>query len=234
MRVKFNYEEFVKKVKPLFELTGDVPIRFKKNNANITFMDPANVAMVSTDIECEGKTKDFILSAYIMKGISKAKVFKPESIEFEVTTLERDKLVVAVYLDSFSRLDFFCYKPEKPITNPELEYDMHIITPKKALKDSINWFKHYSERITLRVEKVNFWFDTVSDYNDSSVNLNFGSKYDISVGEYEAKASYSLEYLEKAIKIMNNDVSVQFKTDYPIRLSDNETMFILAPRFEDE
>ncbi len=120
---------------------------------------------------------------------------------------------------------------------PQLTFTASITMQSDLLNEAIEDASIVSDVVMFVAEKSKFTIISKGDLNNVSIELKPDDKTKISVQEDMVKARYSIEYLKKMIagSKISDTVEVEFKTDYPLKLTYTELnkvslSFILAPR----
>ncbi|MBI5148975.1 proliferating cell nuclear antigen (pcna) [Candidatus Pacearchaeota archaeon] len=225
------------------ELVTEVRAKITKQGFSIIAIDPANVALVSLkiptsafsqfDVEKDeelGLNLDDLKSVLRRCGIGSTLVLQREDNTLKMQIQDKVKR-------SFSLALIDIDSEEKQI--PQLEFVNRIEIPSSHLSEAIEDASIVADACSLSTNKKDSLFIIDAKGSLNSAKSEFTSdeaKMQIS----DAKAKYSLEYLQKFIKAarISDKAVLQFSSDYPCKLdfkSQNlELSFILAPRVETE
>lgn len=222
-----------------------------KNGLSLIAMDPANVAMVLYDLlpsaftkyESTSNTKLTINIPYLVSILKRATA--GDSVEFKLVD-GANSLVITMTGDS-----------KRTFTLPLLEAHGAVVKPPEKLKDGFKADVEVesstlregakdalmvSDCVMLSTTKDSFIMKALSDTNEVNLHLGKESPSLIKLDSKDAvKSKYSLEYLDKMMKVSKvaKTVNLRFADNYPLRMDyasiDNlKVSFILAPRIDTE
>ncbi|MEM2956033.1 MAG: hypothetical protein QW041_00435 [Candidatus Pacearchaeota archaeon] len=219
------------------ELVTEVRIKVNKVGLSIIAVDPANVALVSLKIphSCfthfESEEESLCVNLEDFKQILKRAEIGSTLI------LEKENNKLKISIENEIRRNFYLSlinieQEEKMI--PELEFNASVELASEMFKHAIEDAAVVSDACSFELGK-NFIIEAKGALN--ATRTEFSS--DEAKFKGEAKAKYSLEYLQKFIKAsrFSDKVSLQYKTDFPLRLDfrgNIDMTFILAPRVEED
>lgn len=225
------------------ELVTEVRAKVSKQGLSIIAIDPANVALVSlkipasafSQIELDNETEIGLnlgdLKSVLRRcGAGSSLVLKKEDNLLKMQIQDKVKRSFALALIDID-------SEEKQM--PQLEFVNRIEISSSHLSEAIEDASIVADACSLSTNKKENIFEV-----NAKGSLN-ASKTEFTADEakmqiQDAKAKYSLEYLQKFIKAakISEKVILQFSSDYPCRLdfktASLELSFILAPRVETE
>ncbi|MBD3312261.1 proliferating cell nuclear antigen (pcna) [archaeon] len=225
--------------------------KLSKNGLSLIAMDPANVAMVLYDLlasafteyECSSKTKLTVNVPYLVSILKRAGT--GDSVEFKMTD-SANELVITMTGDSKRTFTLPLLEAHgNPVKPPEklkdgfkAEVEVESAAIKAGAKDALM----VSDCVLLSTTKDSFVMKALSDTNEVNLQLSNESPSLIKLDSKSAvKSKYSLEYLEKMMKLSKvaKTVELRFADNYPLKLDYKaldqlKVSFILAPRIDTE
>ena len=235
----------VEPMRAAYELIkDDVAVEISEEGIVLRAMDPANVAMVSLKIA---------KSAFDTFELDEKKVIGVNMERF-VQVLKRAKrnVIMGLKVDegklTVSYLGAGVRKFSIPLLalesgprpEPNLNFTVKAVVDSGVLKEAIEDAKVVSDSIVFEARENELRLVAQGDLGEvETVMRKEEGLEEISVQE-EARAKYSIEYLKKMIKgsKISSLATVQFKTDYPLKLEFNDIdvnlAYILAPRIDVE
>jgi len=219
------------------ELVTEVRIKVSKAGLSIIAVDPANVALISLKVphsaftQFESDEENLCVNLEDLKQVLKRAELGSNLI------IEKHENKLKLSIENTVRRHFYLAlinieQEEKRI--PELEFDSSVEISSEMLKHAIEDAAIVSDACSFDLGK-SFIIEAKGALN--STRTEFSS--DEAKLKGEAKAKYSLEYLQKFIKAsrFSEKTNIQYKTDFPLRLDfrgNVEMTFILAPRVEED
>ena len=236
-----NPKMFSEVIGIISELVLEVRIKVSKEGMSIIAVDSANVAMVSfkfpnsafSEFEIEN---DEILGVRlenlkaILRRVKSGSVLIITKQENELKLQIQDKIKREFNLalidiegeeKEIPNLDFVSRIEMSSLTFSELIEDCSVVA------DSCSFISETEKFIIYAKGSLNSF---KSEFSSDEANIQ----------AQEAKAKYSLEYLQKMVKAtkLTDKIIINFSNDYPLKLDFNtpfvELSFILAPRVESE
>lgn len=221
------------------DLVTEVKLRFDESGMSITAVDPANVAMVyfklpkeafseyEAGIEVLGVNLDNLKAVLRRVKNSSSLIMKNEENVLNLEIFDKVKRSFSIALieiegedKSIPQLEFLSQIQMSPINFVEAIEDCLVVA------DSCS-FNAQPEKFVIEASGLN---SARAEFLSDEVKIISG----------EAKAKYSLEYLQKFMKAskLADKVFINFSSDHPVKIEfkqDNlELSFILAPRVENE
>lgn len=220
------------------ELVTEVRIKVGKNGMSAVAVDPANVALVSLKLphsafsQFESEDEELCVNLEDLKQVLK-RANPGSTVTFEK---KENKLSIQIQNSvkrSFTLSLINIESEEKHV--PSLDFLAKVSLPSTLFQHAIEDAAIVSDACTFNAKGELFSVEAKGSFNSSYTEFN-SNEVKLSG---EGKARYSLEYLQKFVKAgkLSENVSLQFKTDYPLRVdfSGNvEMTFVLAPRVEEE
>lgn len=221
------------------ELVTEVRIKVDAEGLGIVAIDPANVALVSFKIpksgfsefeageEILGVSLDSLKSVLKRCGPSSSLEMQTEDNVLRIEINDKIKRVFHLALINIE-------SEEKAV--PMLDFTNKIQMTSEDFYKAIEDCSVVADACTFSVVGGKFLLEgkglhsTKSEFSSDEVKIN-GS---------EAKAKYSLEYLQKFIKAckLSEHTGINFSNNYPLKLEFKddfmELIFVLAPRVETE
>ena len=238
---------FKESVSIISELVSEAKFKVNVDGLELVAMDPANVAMVIfkllsssfTQYEIKQPEEIAINLNNLKQILRRAKGDDILSLE----TTEDNKLKVQLKsntIRSFSIPTLDMEDKEQRV--PELSFPIVIETKAQVLAEAIEDVSVVAESVTFLGESGQLLVKAEGDLSkalieikqdeDTTIKTTFGGKF---------KAKYSIEYLRKMIAggKLSENVSLQFNSDYPLKLEYKVTdrllmSFILAPRVDND
>ncbi len=222
------------------ELVIEVRLRVDKNGLSIVAIDPANVALVSFRLPRETFTEFEADEEVIGLNLESFKaVLKRAGSSTPIVLQTEENMLKVIIQDKIRRefaLSLINIEAEEKAM-PSLEFGCKVELNSQDLVDIINDCAVVADSCVFEVKDGKFIIEAKGSLN--STRAEFSSD-EAKIEGKEARAKYSIEYLEKFIKAskFSEKATVEFSTDYPMKLefktSEIEMAFILAPRVEEE
>jgi proliferating cell nuclear antigen len=225
------------------ELVTEVRARASKSGLSIIAIDPANIALVMLKLPASAFSQ-FKVEEEEELGLNLSDlkaVLRRCSIGSSLVIEKQDNALVFNIQDKVKRtfslaLIDISSEEKQP---PKLEFNSRIEIDSIALSDAIEDSAIVADACTLITSKKedNFIIEAKGSLN--SARTEFSSD-EAKLQAQDAKAKYSLEYLQKFVKAarLSDKAVLQFSTDYPMQLDFKtkqlELGFVLAPRVETE
>jgi proliferating cell nuclear antigen len=236
-----NPKLFSEIISIISELVLEVRIKVNNDGLSITAIDPANVAMVIfklpktsfSQIEIE---QDEVLGVSLESLKAVLRRIKPTSVL--VITKEENELKLEIkdkIKREFNLALIDIEGDEKGI--PNLDFVSKITMSSLDFSEVIEDSSVVADSCTFITEPNKFIIQAKGSLN--SFKSEFSSD-ELNILAGDSKSKYSLEYLQKMTKAtkLNEKITVNFSSDYPLRLdfitNQLELSFILAPRVESE
>jgi len=221
------------------------------NGLSLIAMDPANVAMVLYDLlasafvkyEATGKVDLTINIPYLVSILKRAGL--GDSVEFKLVD-GANALTIKMTGDSTRTFTLPLLEahgsvvkpPEKLADGFKAEVEVESVTLREGAKDALM----VSDCVLFSCSKDGFIMKALSDTNEVNLHLSKQSPSLIKLNSKEAvKSKYSLEYLDKMMKVAKvaKTAVIKFANNYPLRLEYTsmdklKLSFILAPRIDTE
>jgi proliferating cell nuclear antigen len=221
------------------------------NGLSLIGMDPANVAMVIYDLlasaftqyECTGKTSMTVNVPYFVSILKRAT--PGDNVELKLTDGGN---VISIKMTGDSKRTFTLplleihgnapKPPEKLKDGFKAEVEVESAVLREGTKDALM----VSDCVLFTCDSKAFVMQALSDTNEVNLQLSKESPSLLKISSKSAvKSKYSLEYLEKMMKVSKvaKTVIFQFANDYPLKmdykaLDKLKVSFILAPRIDTE
>ena len=227
-------------VNVMSELVTEVKAKVSKNGLSIIAIDPANVALVKLNIpkssflKLEAEDETLCINLEDLKQVLRRFSSGPLLIEKDENML---RLSTEDKKRSFSLALITLDQEEKKV--PELEFTNKIELNSDLFSDAINDSLIVSDSCKFETlqKDGSFVIDAKGTLNNARTEF---SSEEANMQLSDAKAKYSLQFLQKFIKAskFSEKVNIQFSKDYPLRIDfkspELEMLFILAPRVETE
>ncbi|MBT5740455.1 proliferating cell nuclear antigen (pcna) [Candidatus Woesearchaeota archaeon] len=228
------------------ELVSEVKLKATSDGLEVVAMDPANVAMVIfkllssafTQYEIQGSEEVAINLNSVKQILRRAKADDMLTLE----TTEDNKFKIELKSNttrSFSLPTLELEDKEQRV--PELTFPISVNMKSSLLADSVEDVSVVAESVTFLGEKEQLSIKAEGDLSKAFIEIKPNDEISINANEEKCKAKYSLEYLKKMIAggKLTDTVSLQFNTDYPLKLEYKVTdrlllSFILAPRVDND
>lgn len=231
---------FAKSIDLISELVLEVRIKLTEFGLSIVAIDPANVSMVALRVpkssfkeyEAEDETLGVNLENLkkVLKRCGKTSSLILEKKENQLEIVIEDKVLRTFIL---SLIEIEAEEKDFPT---HLEYSSKVEIESQDLIDSIEDCAIITDACSLIVRENKFIIEA-KELN--SAKSEFSSD-EVKIDGENARARYSLEYLQKFMKAGKSfkTTLINFANDHPIRLdfkSDTLSLsFLLAPRIETE
>ena len=231
-----NVEQFKTVMGMINDFVNEVTIRAKPDGLTVVAMDPASVAMIVVDfdksffaeLESE-KEEKLTFGTGLMQQILKKSI--KEQFEFET---EKDRAFVRT--TGAKKKTFSLPILESSESEPKMqtfEFNAAYELKTKDLKMFLEDAMICAESITFESKKGKLSFHSEGDSESYDAQAE-----DVSpVKEGSARSRYSIEYLSKAVRELDEKVTVSFSKEYPIRIDQKipgvSVSVIIAPRVDD-
>jgi len=222
------------------ELVTEVRLRVDKNGLSIVAIDPANVALVSFRLPRENFTEFEADEEVIGLNLENLKaVLKRAGSGMPVVLQTEENMLRVVIQDKIKRefaLALIDIDTEEK-TMPSLEFSCKVELNSQDIVDIINDCAIVADSCIFEVKEGKFMIEAKGSLNATRAEF---SGDEAKIQGKDARAKYSIEYLEKFIKAakFSEKAILEFSTDYPMKLefksNEIEIAFILAPRVEEE
>ena len=219
------------------ELVTEVKIKVNKTGLSIIAVDPANVALVSLKLPHSSFTQFESEEETLCVNLEDFKQILKRAEPGSSLTLEKEDNRLKLSIQNTVKRNFYISLiniegEEKRI--PDLEFDSSVEISSEMLRHAIEDAAIVSDACSFEIGK-SFIIEAKGALN--STKTEFSS--DEAKFKGEAKAKYSIEYLQKFIKASRfaENASLKYKNDFPLRMDfrgNIEMTFILAPRVEEE
>ena len=219
------------------EIVTEVRIKVSKSGLGIIAVDPANVALVSLKMPHSAFTHFESEDEILCVNLEDFKQILKRAELGSTLIMEKENNKLKLSIENTIKRHFYLAlinleQEEKRV--PELDFDSSVELASEMFKHAIEDAAVVSDACSFELGK-SFIIEAKGALN--STRTEFSS--DEAKFKGEAKAKYSLEYLQKFIKAskFSEKTNIQFKKDFPLRLDfrgNVELTFILAPRVEDE
>jgi proliferating cell nuclear antigen len=229
------------------ELVNEGQFEITKEGIQLIAMDPANVGMVIfkllascfVEYQIEGPVKLAINLNNLKQILRRA---KPN----DMLTLETEEdSQLKITLKGASERNFslpIIDMEDSEQKAPMLKFPVTIRTSSDRISQAIEDVDIVGDSVLFTAEGDTFTLSAKGDLSKANITMKPDKATQILTEEKKAyKAKYSIEYLKKMISgaKLADEVSVQFDTDYPLKLEYKAIdklllSFILAPRVEND
>lgn len=228
----------------IYQLVTEVRAKVNKDGLSIIAIDPANVALVMVKLpasafsqfKVEEEEEELGLDLEDLKAVlGRCGAGSSLIIEKVDNTL---KLSIQDKIKRSFTLALIDIDAEEK-TVPQLEFTSKVEIDSSTLADVIEDASVVADACTFITKKKDEVFIVEAKGNLNSARAEFSSD-EVKIDAEDAKAKYSLEYMQKFMKggKISEKAIFQFSADYPCRLDfkakNLEIAFILAPRVENE
>ncbi|MCF7861710.1 proliferating cell nuclear antigen (pcna) [Candidatus Woesearchaeota archaeon] len=229
------------------DLVNEARFKVSSESIELVAMDPANVAMVvfkmfsSSFIEYDVKE-----NIELAINLNNLKQILRRTKANDILSLQDDnnKLVVTLKGSSTRKFSLPLIEfEEKEQKVPSLNFPITVQMPADVLTDAIEDADVVGESVSLIMDGDKFNVVSEGDLNKAEIEIKGSDSVKI-INEKKGdkiKAKYSIEYLKKMIPAskISGEVTLQFNTDYPLKLEFKEVDkilldFILAPRVDND
>ncbi len=227
------------------ELVNEGTFSINKNGMELIAMDPANVAMVIFKL-LSSAFVEFDVKEPIKLGINLndlKQVFRRvkanDMLTLEISGDNRLKIILkSDTTRQFSLPIIDIQDSEQKV--PDLTFKATVVTSSARFADAIGDVDIIADSVQMELDSEKLILSAKGDSNSAMIEIKQDNDTKIILEEdRKFKAKYSIEYLKKMINRIADTVSIQFDTDYPLKLEykvvDKLMMsFILAPRVEND
>jgi len=240
MRLTARAEVLTEWLKPVSAIVDECRLRFSASQATVSAVDPANVAMVKTDVDAAA------FESYETDGGQTIGVRLPKL--FDVLSLTDGETPVHIALDesggratvtaagleySFGTLDPDSIRREPDI--PDMDWPVELVLEHAELADAITAADFCAEHLRIRGDAdLGYQAAASGDVDELTYSLNPAS---VARGG-TADSLFSLDYLHDIIGPLPEEVRVQLGEEVPLDLryslldGDCDVRALLAPRID--
>ncbi|MEK6901810.1 MAG: proliferating cell nuclear antigen (pcna) [Nanoarchaeota archaeon] len=229
------------------ELVTEAKFKVTKDALELVAMDPANVAMVIFKLLSSSFTKYEVQDAeelainlnnlkQILRRANANDMLLLETTEDNKLKIQMRGTTVRSFSIPILELD------EKEQRVPELSFPIQVEMDSSMFTSAIEDVNVVAESVTFLGEKSQLSVKAEGDLSKAFIEIKPDDSTIIKAeADKKFKAKYSLEYLKKMMPggKLTDRVSLQFNTDYPLKLEYKVTdrlllSFILAPRVDND
>ncbi|PIN73580.1 proliferating cell nuclear antigen (pcna) [Candidatus Woesearchaeota archaeon CG10_big_fil_rev_8_21_14_0_10_45_16] len=229
------------------DLVTEAKFKVNKDGLELIAMDPANVAMVVFKLLSSAFTQYEVKEPETVAiNLNNLKQILRRAKGDEVLTLETtEDSKLKIQMKSGSTRSFSIPTldlDDKEQKVPELKFPLTVNTQSSILQEAIDDVSVVAESVTFLGEKEQLSVKAEGDLSKAFIEVKQDDQTTIKMDSGDKiKAKYSLEYLKKMMggSKLAEQVSLQFNTDYPLKLEFKVTdrlllSFILAPRVDND
>jgi proliferating cell nuclear antigen len=231
-------------IESLSVLVDEARIRISSDGLAVRAVDPANVAMVSFDLEAgafedfKGEEGEIGLDLTRMTDI----LGVAEKTDMIIMELDEQSRKLSIHIGgisyTLSLLDPSTVRAEPRI--PQLDLPAEITLNGKELIRSIKAAEKISDHISLGVEGETFFMEAEGDTD--RMRQEIGREELISIKPGSVRSLFSLEYLSDIAKpaSKSSEVTLHLGNDFPVKIAfgiaggKGKISYLLAPRIESE
>lgn len=242
MKLRIDGTLFKSCISMISNLVEEVQLTAGLEEMRILEMDPANVAMVSLKLP-KSSCMEYIVSQEEKIGLklSNLTMILKRIVKDDLVLLEtvNNQLIVKIGYNRTFTLPLIALEEHKEQKWPELEMPAKIKMITKMLDESLADVTTVAESATFEVTPAGLVITGEGDLAIAKIEMSNSDTTRITGTFEKVKAKFSMEYLMKMVKSsVAKEVTLEFKTDYPIRLTYIADQFslsyILAPRISDD
>jgi len=242
MKLRIDGTLFKSCISMISNLVEEVQLTAGLEEMRILEMDPANVAMVSLKLP-KSSCMEYIVSQEEKIGLklSNLTMILKRIVKDDLVLLEtvNNQLIVKIGYNRTFTLPLIALEEHKDQKWPELELPAKIKMITKMLDESLADVTTVAESATFEVTPAGLVITGEGDLAIAKIEMSNSDTTRITGTFEKVKAKFSMEYLMKMVKSsVAKEVTLEFKTDYPIRLTYIADQFslsyILAPRISDD
>jgi len=235
----------VEPLRAAYELVkDDVAIEITGDGIGLRAMDPANVAMVSLRIaksafDSYDLEKDTVIGINMERLVQVLRRARRNVIMG--IRVEEGKLIISYIGTGVRRFAIPLLALESgPRPEPNLNFSVKAVLDSSTLKEAIEDARVVSDSIVFEARENELRLIAQGDLGEVETIMRKEEGLEEIEVQENARAKYSIEYLKKMVKgsKISSLATLQFKTDYPLRLEfsdvDTNLAFILAPRIDVE
>jgi len=227
------------------ELVSEVRAKINNEGLSIVAFDPANVALAILKIPKAAFTEFDVKEEQLLGlNLDDLKQILRRASPDSVLAIEKEEKENMLHLNiqesgskakrSFALSLISSAEEEKRVQ--ELQFASHVELPSDIFSAAINDAAIVSDSCSFVTTSNSFIIESKGSLNRSKTEF---TSEEAKLKAVNAKAKYSLEYLQKFAKASKTapNVAIHFSSDYPLRLEFKdkiELSFILAPRVEEE
>jgi proliferating cell nuclear antigen PCNA len=242
MKLRIDGTLFKNCISVISNLVEEVQFTAGLEEVRILEMDPANVAMVSLKLP-KSSCVEYDVPAEEKIGIKLSnltailrRVVKDDFVLLETIN---NQLIVKIGYNRTFWLPLIAIEDHKDQKWPALELPAKVKMDTKILNSSMEDVDIIAESASFELTPETLIINGEGDLAIAKIEMKNSDSTRISGTFEKVKAKYSLEYLKKMIDPkVAKDVTLEFKTDYPIRMSYVTDQFslsyVLAPRVDND
>ncbi len=225
-------------------LVDEARFRISPDGISVKAVDPANVAMVSFNLE-SGAFEEFEATESEV-GMDLTKINdimgmaeKNETVKLELREdTQKMEILIGGFSYTLSLLDPSTIRSEPRI--PQLDLPAQIILNGNELRKAIKAAEKISDHILLGIEDEIFYMEAEGDTDKVRIDMTRDQLIDMKAGD--ARSMFSLDYLGDIVKpaSKSNEVEINIGRDFPIKLNfviangGGTANYLLAPRIESD
>ncbi|MDK2892650.1 DNA polymerase sliding clamp [Methanohalophilus sp.] len=231
-------------IESLTVLVDEARIRLSPEGIAARAVDPANVAMVSFELEADAFEEFTAEDGEIGLDLSRLTDIlgvaeKSDQIKMQINEESR-KLAIQIGGISYtlSLLDPSTIRAEPRI--PQLELPTEVALNGKELMKAVKAAEKISDHISLGIEGETFFMEAEGDTD--RMRQEMGRKELISIRPGSTRSLFSLDYLSDIVKPASkaSEVTLQLGNDFPVKIGfsiaggKGKIEYLLAPRIESD
>jgi hypothetical protein len=233
-KIKVYTLDFFQTLKSLKGFVSEAEFKIDKKKLCATERDPANVSLIHTEIPCTATRAcpKFVLNInqayYILKELIDFESKEKHFLTISFVARGKDALNV-VFSNSIGKIILSGIETEERDTKiPEIKYKAKLRLSKIEFKKMLRVVDIFAESVILETKKSKFHYECSGDIDQyTSPEKNMSCKTD-------QKSKYAIEYLKK-IEFDNEEFTLEWNSDFPLKISDNKGNFMmLAPRVDSD
>ena len=251
---EINVGELIDCMESITAITDTGMLNIAADGWKVNIVDPANVAMVSLELQNAAfdkfeydftdESEDRIKIGVDFRNLLGMLRLWEEGKKVELK-LDAEKLFVKsdIFDYSISLLELSSLRRESKL--PKLNFSVQVIIETEEFRRAIRAMERLSDTVTLGVEGKQFYMEAKDERNSMSISANhlrsvLRNVFPVKKEPGNFHTRYSLEYLSAICNGMPHvqNITLSFSSDYPLRIDfdvgKKKVSYLLAPWIDQE
>ncbi|WP_406659859.1 DNA polymerase sliding clamp [Methanolobus sp. ZRKC3] len=231
-------------IETLSVLVDEARFRISPEGLSVRAVDPANVAMVSFELNSGAFDEFSADDCEIGMDLSKINDIFGVAGKDDKVTMELDEMSQKMSLKlgglsyTLALLDPSTIRAEPRI--PQLELPTEVVLHGKELQRAVKAAEKISDHMLLGIDGDNFYMEAEGDTDRVRLEMPKDQLIDLKSGD--ARSLFSLDYLSDIVKpaSKSNEITMELGKDFPVKISfsiangEGKVGYLLAPRIESD
>jgi len=224
-------------IKVIKEFQTEIKLKFTSDGLEGIFICPANVSLMEFKID---KYNFVQYEGSIEIGLNPTdlyKALKDNKKGFVTLEILGTKLNLSFDNGIKTTINLLDISDMETRKTPDLSFNSFITINSKKFKEICKNAANMNESLNIGILNNNAVFKAFNKETSNNFEIMLSNDEAVIKG-YEYKSAYSLEYLNKFLKVLfSEDINLSFDNDYPLQIDCKGVInikFILAPRIEQD